>query len=101
LLPFPDETTAKISLAAGAILATYSLMTDYEVAVLRFIPMPVHRALDLLLGGGLLFSPIHFATTGFAAAVFICVGLLMVGLAFLTGGKFSPTGQDKPVVPGA
>jgi hypothetical protein len=101
ILPFPDETTAKMSLAAGAILATYSLMTDYEIAVLRFIPMPVHRTLDLLLGGGLLFSPIHFATTGYAAAVFIVLGLLLLSLAFLTRGSFSHTGQDKPVVPGA
>jgi hypothetical protein len=101
LVPFPDETTAKISLAAGAVLATYSLMTDYDVAVLRFIPMPIHRTLDLLLGAGLLFSPIHFATTGYAAAAFIILGLMMLGLAFLTRGNFSHTGQDKPVVPGA
>jgi hypothetical protein len=101
LLPFPDETTARMSLAAGSILAVYSLMTDYDIAVLRFVPMPVHRALDLLLGVLLLFSPIHFATTGYAAAVFITVGLLLLALSFLTRGAFSHTGQDKPVVPGA
>jgi hypothetical protein len=100
-LPFPDATTARMSLTAGALLIGYSVMTDYDIAVLRFIPVPVHRTLDLLLGAALLFAPIHFAVTGYAAAVFVVLGLLLIGLALLTRGTFSHTGQDKPVVPGA
>jgi hypothetical protein len=75
-------------------------MTDYEIAILRFIPFPIHRALDFFVGVGLLFAPIHFAVTGYPSALFIVLGLLLVVLALRTRGNFSPTGLDKPLFPG-
>ena len=85
LFGFADEGAARwipIILGAGVIL--YSLVTDYELAIARMIPMPVHLALDA--GGGLLLaaSPWLF---GFADRVWVphlVFGLLEIGAAAMT-----------------
>lgn len=47
----------------GAALIVYSLLTDYELGVVKVIPMPVHLALDGISGLFLAASPWLF---GFA-----------------------------------
>lgn len=101
LLPFPDNPMKEIAITSGAVLIMYSIMTDYPPAILRFIPFPVHRAFDLLAGGALAFAPIHFAVHGVPAIVFIVLGVCLLALALFTRGKFSRTGQDNPIFPGA
>src|SRR4051794_24660598 len=49
------ETWVPVVLGAGAIL--YSLCTDYELGILRLIPMPAHLMLDLGSGVLLALSP--------------------------------------------
>jgi hypothetical protein len=100
-LPFPDNSMKMIGFALGGAVILYSLMTDYPPGLLRFVPFPVHRTLDFFVGFGLLFSPIHFAVHGAPAVLFVVLGLLLMALAFLTRGRFSHTGQDNPVLPGA
>ncbi|MGB8167708.1 MAG: hypothetical protein WCF18_09485 [Chthoniobacteraceae bacterium] len=100
LFQFPDGPTAGVARVFGVVALLYSLGTDYELALLRVLPFPFHRALDLLWGLGLLFSPIHFAINGGAAVLFVALGLIAVVAAFLTRGRFSPTGSDQSVAPG-
>ena len=71
-----------IILGAGVIL--YSLMTDYELGVVKAIPMSMHLMLDA--GGGLFLaaSPWLF---GFADEVWephLILGLLEIGAAMIT-----------------
>lgn len=101
VIPYPDNPMKGIALVFGAIILLYSSMTDYPLALLRFVPFPIHKAIDLLVGGGLAFAPIHFAVYGVPAVLFVVLGLSLIVMAFLTRGRFSPTGQDNPVVPGA
>lgn len=87
LLGFADDadgaaTWVPVVLGAGVIL--YSLLTDYELGVVRKIPMPTHLLLDL--GGGVLLaaSPWLF---GFADEVWVphlVLGLLEVGASLMT-----------------
>ena len=99
ILPYPDNPMKVIALVFGAIILLYSMMTDYPLGVLRFVPFPFHRAADMFAGGGLGFAPIHFAVSGAPAVLFVILGGALVAMAFLTRGQFSPTGQDNPVVP--
>ena len=100
-LPFPDDTMRMMSVALGAGLLLYSVATDYEMGFLRFIPFPIHRGADLMMGMLLAFSPIHFATHGLPAILFIVVGVMLLYLGFFSSGEASNTGVDKPIFPGS
>ena len=85
LLGFADggaETWVPVLLGAGVVL--YSLFTDYELGVVRRIPMATHLILDLAGGAVLAASPWVF---GFADDVWLphlVLGLLEVGAALTT-----------------
>jgi len=99
-VPFPDEPMRMMSAASGAVLLFYSAGTDYEMGLLRFVPFPIHRGADLVLGMALAFSPIHFAVHGIPALLFVAVGAMLIFLGFFTSGEASNTGVDKPILPG-
>lgn len=76
------ETIVPVALGAGTVL--YSLFTDYELGVVRRIPMRTHLRLDLASGLLLALSPWLF---GFADQVrdpHLLLGLFEVGAALLT-----------------
>lgn len=71
-----------IVLGLGTIL--YSLFTDYELGVMRSIPMRVHLMIDLAAGVILAASPWLF---GFADEVYLphlIVGLAEIGVSLMT-----------------
>lgn len=100
-LHYPTKDAEIIAFAFGGAVILYSLMTDYPLAILRFVPFPVHRTLDFFLGVALLLSPIEFGVNGPRAVLFVVLGLLLIGLAFMTRGHFSASGDDQPIVPGS
>jgi hypothetical protein len=64
LLRLRDVPSAALTLRlSGAKAAAYSLLTDYELGLVRVLPMPVHLALDAASGAFLASSPWLF---GFA-----------------------------------
>jgi hypothetical protein len=76
------ETWVPVVLGVGAIL--YSLFTDYELGVVRTIPMPTHLALDVGSGILLALSPWLF---GFADRVWqphLIVGLIEIVTPLMT-----------------
>ena len=76
------ETWVPVVLGAGVVL--YSLLTDYELGLVRRIPMRVHLGLDLAGGAVLAASPWVF---GFADRVWLphlILGLLEIGAALTT-----------------
>jgi hypothetical protein len=67
LLGIKDEPRAALALRlAGAGATAYSLLTDYELGLVRLLPMPTHLALDAMSGALLASSPwlFGFATRG-------------------------------------
>jgi hypothetical protein len=69
LFGFADNETARwVTMAIGAAAILYSLLTDYELGVIRTIPMPVHLMLDAMSGILLAASPWLF---GFSEEVWI------------------------------
>jgi hypothetical protein len=76
------ETWVPVVLGAGAIL--YSLCTDYEMGVLRLIPVPTHLMLDLGSGVLLALSPWLFGFHDRVWVPHVIVGLVEIGTALMT-----------------
>lgn len=85
ILGFADGTAAQwVPQILGVAALGAALFTDYELGVVRIIPMPVHLLLDVASGALLAVSPWLF---GFADRVFwphLILGLLEVGAGLMT-----------------
>lgn len=90
ILGFADGTAAQwVPQVVGAALIGASLLTDYELGVVRVIPMPVHLGLDVAAGALLAVSPWLF---GFADRVW--VPHVIFGLAEIGAGLMTRTAPD-------
>ena len=69
-------------LGAGAI--AYSLITDYELGLVRLIPMPAHLFLDAASGCLLVVSPFLFGFSGQIWVPYVVLGVLEVGASLMT-----------------
>jgi hypothetical protein len=73
-----------VTVAIGAIIVGYSLVTDYELAFQRRLQVPLHLWLDGLIGVLLAVSPWLFAFDQRVWAPHVILGLLLAFAAFLT-----------------
>ena len=76
------ETWIPVLLGAGALL--YSLMTNYELGLIRRISMPVHLGLDAGSGAFLAISPWLFGFADFVWVPHLILGLIEVASALTT-----------------
>ena len=76
------ETWVPVILGAGTIL--YSMFTNYELAVVRRIPMSTHLMLDLASGVILLVSPWLFGFSEWVVWPHVLVGLFEIGTSLTT-----------------
>ena len=60
----PSSPTARVLRSAGSAHAAYSLLTDYELGVIRVLPMRGHLALDALGAVAVAGSPWLLGTAG-------------------------------------
>ena len=73
------RTWLPVSLGVGTIV--YSLLTDYELGLVKVIPMPVHLALDAANGALLSSSPWLFGFSDEVSAPHLGIGLFELGAA--------------------
>lgn len=93
-LPEGAATTLPIVLGAGTIV--YSLMTDYELGLLKVLSMKAHLGIDLAAGILLIAAPWLF---GFADEViwpFVILGIIEVGASLMTEKQPSYPQAQKP-----
>lgn len=76
------ETWVPVALGAGALV--YSLFTNYELGVVKRLPMGTHLTLDLLSGLFLAASPWLFGFSEFVYLPHLVLGVLEVGAALMT-----------------
>jgi drug/metabolite transporter (DMT)-like permease len=88
IFQFNDVSAAKwTAIGVGAAIIVYSLLTEYELGVVREIPMPAHLALDVVGGAFLALSPwlFGFHDDGTNAWLpHVVVGLADIGIAAIT-----------------
>jgi hypothetical protein len=84
------RTWIPIALGIGTI--AYSALTDYEIGVVRIIPMPVHLKLDAANGALLAASPWLFGFADEVAAPHLMFGLFEIGASLVT----QPVAGDRP-----
>lgn len=73
-----------IPVALGIGIALYSVLTDYELGLMRMIPMPIHLLLDV--GGGIFLavSPWLFGFSDEVWIPFVAIGVFDILAAALT-----------------
>ena len=85
ILGFADGTAAQwVPQLLGLVAIGGAMLTDYELGVMRVIPMPVHLMIDIGSGALLALSPWLF---GFSDRVFwphLLVGLMEIGAGLTT-----------------
>lgn len=77
-----------MALGVGTII--YSLLTRYELAIMRVIPMPVHLLLDAASGLLLMVSPWLFGFADRTYLPFVLVGLFEIGASLVTRTDTAP-----------
>ena len=85
LLGFSDSgpaTTVPVALGAGALL--YSLLTNYELGLIRVIPFNVHLVLDFMSGAFLAASPWLLGFADRVSTPHLVLGLFEIGAAVMT-----------------
>ncbi|MDX1951247.1 MAG: hypothetical protein SFY81_03635 [Verrucomicrobiota bacterium] len=84
-----DTNTAegRTPILVGVLSLLYSLMTDYELGLVRLLPMRLHLMLDLLVSGILFFSPWLFRFNERIWLPHALLGVLGMGVALMTDGN--------------
>jgi len=73
-----------VPIAIGAITLLYSLFTDYEMGLVRRIPMHTHLTLDILAGIVLASSPWVFGFSNHVTAPHLLIGIFEIGAGLTT-----------------
>ena len=79
-----DDTARRVALAVGGAGVLYSLMTDYELGVIRVIPFSMHLTLDFFSGLFLAASPWLLGFADRVSTPHLLFGLLEMGAALMT-----------------
>jgi hypothetical protein len=86
----------------AAVVLIQSLLTDYELGMMRLIPMRTHLMTDYVLGALLLVSPWLFAFNDqpanvWAPHVVVGIAVLAISYATQTAPVGSVTGTGRPI----
>lgn len=93
-LPPGAASTVPVVLGAGTIV--YSLITDYELGLMKILPMKAHLGIDLVAGLLLIAAPWLFGFDDQVFWPFVIVGILEVGASLMTAKHPSYTEVKKP-----
>lgn len=90
----PTSEDTWILAASGTFIFIYSIITNYEVGMLKLLPMKGHMILDVLVSAFLIVAPFIFSLPHYTNWTMIVgvVGLITTVLSTATPYKF--TGHD-------
>lgn len=73
-----------LSVAAGAALIIYSLITDYSVSARKAIPFKVHLLIDFVAGAAFVVAPFILGFEGITQAYYLVMGAAVIAVVLLT-----------------
>lgn len=83
----PDGAASTLLILLGAGVIMYSLITDYEMGLLKIIAMKTHLILDILGGVLLAVSPWLFGFADELIWPFVILGVFEIGAGLLTSKR--------------
>lgn len=108
-LPYWDDwgkKSTRLVQGSATVSAAYSLMTDYELGLVRVLPMKAHLAMDAASGAGLLLSAAMLDDESpRVRASLAALGVFEIAAALMTktesgiSSRGSMTGSSAPRVP--
>ncbi len=84
LLNFPSGTVTIFPIVMGIILLIQSVLTDYELGLLKIIPFKIHLGVDIIAGFLILSSPWLLDFAGTSILPFVLMGMFSVIVSFFT-----------------
>lgn len=81
-VPAGAASTLLVVLGAGTVI--YSLITDYELGLLKILSMKAHLGIDLMAGVLLIASPWLLGFEEEAIWLFIILGVVEIGASLMT-----------------
>ncbi|TYQ27777.1 hypothetical protein PseudUWO311_07075 [Pseudanabaena sp. UWO311] len=82
-----------LSVAAGVLLVTYSLITDYGLSLVKWIPFNIHLILDAVAGVAFLVAPFLFGFEGLIRWFYFANGAIVLLLVLVTDPRISRVGN--------
>jgi hypothetical protein len=91
LLGFADQTAATyVPVALGVGVLLYSVLTNYELGLVRVLPFGVHLVLDFMSGALLAASPWLFGFADRVSTPHLVLGIFEMAAAVMTQRTGSP-----------
>jgi len=81
-----------LSVSAGILLIAYSLMTDYGLSLVKWIPFNAHLILDALAGAAFVIAPFLFGFEGLIRWFYLSNGAIVLLLVLVTDPRISRVG---------
>jgi len=78
-----------LSVAAGVLLVVYSLVTDYGLSLVKWIPFSTHLILDAIAGIAFIIAPFLFGFEGLIRWFYLVNGAIVLLLVFVTDPRIS------------
>jgi hypothetical protein len=78
-----------LSVAAGVLLVAYSLVTDYGLSLVKWIPFNTHLILDALAGAAFVLAPFLFGFEGLIRWFYLVNGAIVLLLVLVTDPRIS------------
>jgi len=81
-----------LSVVAGILLVAYSLITDYGLSIVKWMPFNLHLILDALAGLAFLIAPFLFGFAGLIQWFYLANGVIVLLLVLVTNPRISRVG---------
>ena len=79
-----DGRPAEITSTLAGVVLVYSLFTAYPLGLVKMIPFPMHRVIDIVFGAAMLISPFILKYDAAARNFFVAMGVLALIVVTLT-----------------